>query len=123
MKIWRNRRGAITVEFVAILPLLLLTACFIWQMAICVMAVVETENTMRDQVRYAASTGNIKKAERDGKRDFGMAPDYYRLKTFDVYKKKRDNHIKVRAETKIRIIFLPSKEITYRSHKQAIIIN
>ncbi|WP_091837892.1 TadE/TadG family type IV pilus assembly protein [Marininema halotolerans] len=131
MKAWLNRRGGITVEFVALVPLLLLTVCFILQLAICVMAIVETENTIRDEARYAASTGQIVKAEKDGKKKFGLTK-YYHLKSFDVYQKKLgtnklgkpiwDNHITVRAVTKIKVVFLPDKYITYHSKKKSIII-
>ena len=61
-----NQMGSVTMEFVVTLPVLIFILLFIGQFFVAGMAVVETEGVLRDTVRYAAETGDVKKARKLG---------------------------------------------------------
>ncbi|MFC4075475.1 TadE/TadG family type IV pilus assembly protein [Salinithrix halophila] len=119
MRQWR-KRGGVTVEFVTILPFCVLIALFIWQSAIFVLAMMHTEELLRDQARVAATTGEFKKVEKQGKKDFPSS-DYYHLSKFTI--KEKDKHIVAQAVTKVKIVFIPSKDMTYRGEKKTVVIH
>ncbi len=117
-----QKKGGITVEFVAILPLCLLTALFTWQMAVSVMAIMETEQLLRDHARLAATTGNLKQAEKKGKESF-EGTEYYQLKSFKLQEKEKKNRIVASAVTKIEVVFFPSQNFNYQSKKETVVIH
>lgn len=119
-RLFLQRKGGITVEFVAIFPLCLLIALFIWQMAINVMAIMETERLLRDEARLAATTGDLKQAQKKGKESFDRTENYY-LKSFKL--KEEDNRIVASAVTNIKVVFLPSQNFDYESKKETVIIH
>ncbi|OYD06320.1 hypothetical protein [Paludifilum halophilum] len=121
-RLFREKKGGITVEFVAILPLILLIALFTWQIAVSGMAIMETENILRDEARYAATTGKLKQAEQSGKDSF-ESTDYYHLESFQVKKEKKENRITASAVTQIQLVFLPSQAFNYESEKKTVIIH
>lgn len=118
------KKGGITVEFVTILPLCLLIALFIWQMAVSVMAIMETETLLRDEARLAATTGNLKQAEKRGKESFDNTR-YYQLDSFKLkeYQDQREKRIVASAVTKIQVVFIPSQSFNYKSTKDTVIIH
>lgn len=120
----KQKKGGITVEFVTILPLCLLIALFIWQMAVSVMAIMETETLLRDEARLAATTGNLKQAEKKGKKSFDNTR-YYQLDSFKLkeYKDQREKRIVASAVTKIQVVFIPSQSFEYKSTKDTVIIH
>lgn len=122
-----QKKGGITVEFVAIFPLCLLIALFTWQMAVSVMAVMETEELLRDEARYAATTGNLKRAEKRGRESFGDTEYYhlhsFKLKEYELEEKKEKKRITASAVTKIQVVFLPSKSFEYKSQKETVVIH
>lgn len=120
----KQKRGGITVEFVTILPLCLLIALFIWQMAVSVMAIMETETLLRDEARWAATTGNLKQAEKRGKDSFDNTT-YYQLDSFKLkeHKDQREKRIVASAVTKIQVVFIPSQSFEYKSTKDTVIIH
>lgn len=120
----KQKKGGITVEFVTILPLCLLIALFIWQMAVSVMAIMETETLLRDEARLAATTGNLKQAEKRGKDSFDNTT-YYQLDSFKLkeHKDQREKRIVASAVTKIQVVFIPSQSFNYKSTKDTVIIH
>lgn len=120
----KQKKGGITVEFVTILPLCLLIALFIWQMAVSVMAIMETETLLRDEARLAATTGNLKQAEKRGKESFDNTR-YYQLDSFKLkeYQDQREKRIVASAVTKIQVVFIPSQSFNYKSTKDTVIIH
>lgn len=117
-----QKKGGITVEFVAIIPLCLLIALFTWQMAVSVMAIMETEQLLRDHARLAATTGNLEQAEKKGRESFERT-EYYQLKSFKLEEKEKENRIVASAVTKIQVVFFPSRNFDYQSKKETVVIH
>lgn len=117
--LFRSRKGGVTVEFVTMLPLMVIVALLLWQAAVSVMAIMETESMIRDQGRLAASGDSLKEAENRGKESF-RDTDYYYLESFKL--KKEDDNIIATAETRIRVVFIPSGDFAYTSEKKNVII-
>ena len=57
-----NKKGSVTMEFVMIIPLLLIMILFIAQFFVAGMAVVETEVTLRDTVGNPDKVGFINRS-------------------------------------------------------------
>lgn len=62
-----HRKGAASVEFVTILPLALLLALAMWQLALVGAAIMDTHSAVRDAVKIASMTGDSEFAEKEGK--------------------------------------------------------
>lgn len=117
----RERRGSITVEFIVVLPLVIMAALLVWQMAVAGLAVMDTQVAIRDAVRVAATTGNTEKAEAHGRESFGKS-SYYRLKEFKV--EIKDGKAIAQGKTTIDLVFLPNSKdfFTYNQKSETPVI-
>lgn len=114
-----NRRGSVTLEFVTIIPLLLIMILFIAQFFVAGMAVVETEVTLRDTVRYAAEIGDEKKAKKWGLNRFD-ATGYYDMESLKV--EIKDEEVIASSRTRIEWLFTSANPFHYRSTVKAPVI-
>lgn len=110
---WQNRKmkGSVTLEFIVVLPLVVFMCMFVAQFVVAGMAVLETQNFVKDGARLAASSGKLKKEEVRGKREFNNNHNYW-LSSYRV--KRKGGQLVTTAETKIRCIFLPIEPFTYQ---------
>ncbi|SFS85903.1 M23 family metallopeptidase [Marininema halotolerans] len=116
----RNRKGAASVEFVTILPLVLLISMAVWQFAIFSLAIMDTHSAIRDAIKVASVTGDVKTARKEGISSFGKS-NAYKLKKLSV--KVNHGEVTVSANTNIPIIFVNSKAFTYSSDSDAPVLN
>lgn len=119
--LYRERRGGITVEFIAVLPLMIMAALLIWQMAVAGLAVMDTQVALRDAIRVAATTGSKTKAEKHGRDSFGKS-SYYRLTDFKV--EIKNGKATAHGQTKIDLLFLPNAKnfFTYKQKSETPVI-
>lgn len=110
--ILKGRKGAVTLEFVTVLPLVILMCVFVWQLIVAGMAVLEAQGVLKEGVRMAASSGNAKEAERKGRSSF-QGSDYYSLDSYKV--EIKDQKAIAKAKVKIKILFMSSAPFTYSS--------
>lgn len=111
-----HRKGAASVEFVTILPLAVLIALAVWQLALVGAAIMDTHSAVRDAVKIASMTGDAKFAEKEGKNSFGKS-SAYNLKSLKV--KVKGQEAKAKAETKIPVLFIKSTPFSYTSSSEA----
>ncbi|EGK09953.1 M23/M37 family peptidase [Desmospora sp. 8437] len=111
-----HRKGAASVEFVTILPLALLLAMAVWQLALVGAAIMDTHSAVRDAVKIASMTGDSKFAEKEGKKSFGDS-SAYDLKSLKVKIKGED--VTASAETKIPVLFMKNTPFSYTSSSEA----
>lgn len=111
-----HRKGAASVEFVTILPLALLLAMALWQLALVGAAVMDIHSAVRDAIKIASMTGDTKFAEKEGKESFGKS-GAYDLKSLKV--KIKGEKAKVSAETKIPFLFIKNTPLSYSSSSEA----
>ncbi|TCP69224.1 M23 family metallopeptidase [Baia soyae] len=106
-----KRKGSATLEMVSMLPLYILLALLIWQLAIAGLAVVDAQSAMRDALHVAAQTRDEEQAEKDGKAAFGEGKQYQLTKlSVDI----KGEEATAKAEIKIPIIFMDdTSPITY----------
>ncbi len=114
-----NKRGSVTMEFVTIIPVLLIMILFIAQFFVAGMAVVETEVTLRDTVRYAAEIGDEKKAKKWGLNRFD-ATGYYDMESLKV--EIKDEEVIASSRTRIEWLFTSANPFHYRSTVKAPVI-
>lgn len=114
-----NRTGSVTMEFVVTLPVLLFILLFIGQFFVAGMAVVETEGVLRDTVRYAAETGDVKKARKLGLERFDTTR-FYDMEYLKV--EIKDKQVIATSRTRIDLIFSTLDPLQYRSSVKAPVI-
>ncbi|SFG59617.1 TadE-like protein [Planifilum fulgidum] len=114
------KKGSVTMEFVTLIPLLLIMILFIAQFFVAGMAVVETEVTLRDTVRYAAEIGDEKKAKRWGLNRFD-ASGYYDMESLKV--EIKDEEVIATARTRIEWLFTSAAPFHYRSKVKTPVID
>lgn len=110
------RRGASTVEFMVILPLFFFLGLVVWQLVLAGMAVVDTQAAVRDALRVGSTSGDEKKAIKEGKAAFGSSKGYS-LKKLTVHIKGEE--VVVKATSKTPIIFMDSSPFTYQTKSEA----
>jgi Flp pilus assembly protein TadG len=108
------------MEFVMIIPLLLIMILFIAQFFVAGMAVVETEVTLRDTVRYAAEIGDEKKAKKWGLNRFD-ATGYYDMESLKV--EIKDEEVIATSRTRIEWLFTSASPFHYRSKVKTPVID
>ncbi|SMO80423.1 peptidoglycan DD-metalloendopeptidase family protein [Melghirimyces algeriensis] len=108
----KGRKGAATLEFVMILPLVILMCVVVWQLIVAGMALWEAQSALKNGVRLAASSGSAKEAEREGRSSF-QGSDYYSLDSYKV--EIKDKQAIAKAKVKIKVLFMSSSPITYTS--------
>lgn len=108
----KGRKGAVTIEFVTVLPLVILMCLFVWQLVVAGMAVLEAQSVLKKGVRLAASSGNAKEAESKSRSSF-QASDYYSLDSFEV--EIKDQRAIAKAEVEIKFLFMSAPSFTYSS--------
>lgn len=118
-KLVRLNRGSVTMEFVVTLPVLLFILLFIGQFFVAGMAVVETEGVLRDTVRYAAETGDVKKARKLGLERFDTTR-FYDMEYLKV--EIKDEQVIATCRTRIELIFSTLDPLQYRSSVKAPVI-
>lgn len=114
-----NRTGSVTMEFVVTFPVLLFILLFIAQFFVAGMAVVETEGVLRDTVRYAAETGDVKKARKLGLERFDETR-FYDMESLKV--KIKDGQVIAKSRTRIDLLFATLDPLQYRSSVKAPVI-
>lgn len=114
-----NKRGSVTMEFVTIIPVLLIMILFIAQFFVAGMAIVETEVILRDTVRYAAEIGDEKKAKEWGLDRFD-ATGYYDMESLKV--EIKDEEVIASSRTRIEWLFTSANPFHYRSTVKAPVI-
>lgn len=107
------------MEFVVTLPVLLFILLFIGQFFVAGMAVVETEGVLRDTVRYAAETGDVKKARKLGLERFDTTR-FYDMEYLKV--EIKDEQVIATCRTRIELIFSTLDPLQYRSSVKAPVI-
>jgi len=107
------------MEFIVTFPVLLFIILFIAQFFVAGLAIVETEGVLRDTVRYAAETGNVKKAQERGLEKFDTT-GYYDMESLKV--KIKDGQVVATAKTRIEWLFISSAPFNYRSTVKAPVI-
>lgn len=112
----KYRRGASTIEFIVILPLFFLLGLVVWQLVLAGLAVVDTQAAVRDATRVASTSGDEKKAVKEGKSSFG-SPSGYSLKKFKV--DINGDTVLAKATTQIPVIFMDTSPFTYRTKSEA----
>lgn len=108
----KGRKGAATLEFVTVLPLVILMCLVVWQLVVAGMAVLEAQSVLKKGVRLAASSGNAKEAEKKGRLSF-QESDYYSLDSYQV--EIKDQRATAKAKVKIKVLFMSSSPFTYTS--------
>jgi len=114
------KKGSVTMEFVTLIPLLLIMILFIAQFFVAGMAVVETEVTLRDTVRYAAEIGDEKKAKKWGLNRFD-ATGYYDMESLKV--EIKDEEVIATSRTRIEWLFTSASPFHYRSKVKTPVID
>ncbi|PMB04021.1 hypothetical protein CEN49_21755 [Fischerella thermalis CCMEE 5273] len=117
--IFKNKKGAATVEFVIIIPLFLLMATVLWQAAVLGKAVLDTQAALRDAVKVASTTGDAEKGKEQGKTSFGNWGNY-KMKNLTV--EIDGDEVIAKAETEVPILFMKSSTYTYTSEAQAPVV-
>lgn len=107
-----SRKGAATLEFVTILPPVIFMCIFVWQFIVIGMAVMEAQSVLKEGVRLAASSGDAKLAEREGRSSF-QGSDYYSLDSYKV--EIKDEKAVAKAKVRIKVLFMSSSPFTYSS--------
>ncbi|GGA51925.1 hypothetical protein GCM10007416_26280 [Kroppenstedtia guangzhouensis] len=107
-----SRKGAATIEFVTVLPLVIFMCLFVWQFIVIGMAVMEAQSVLKEGVRLAASSGDAKLAEREGRSSF-QGSDYYSLDSYQV--EIKDEKAIAKAKVRIKVLFMSSSPFTYSS--------
>lgn len=115
-----HRKGSVTLELITIIPLVVLMCLVVWQFVVAGMAVSETQSMLKDTVRYAALTGDEKKAKKKGQDSFSKSNHYY-LHSLNV--KIEKGKAKATAKTKIKFVFFSLPPFTYESKAQAPVID
>lgn len=115
----RSGKGSATLEFLAILPLVMLMCLLVWQFIVAGMAVMDTQSLVSEAVRYASTSHDEKKAKKLALKKFGDS-SYYDLKHFQV--KIKDDQVIAKAETKIQLVFWSYPAFSYQSMKKAPVI-
>ncbi|MBS7531744.1 pilus assembly protein [Hazenella sp. IB182353] len=118
-RLLKNDKGSATVEFLTVMPLVVFMCLFVWQFYVAGIAIMETNNLVREGVRIAAESKNEKKEEKRGMKVFPVR-DNFKLETYDVVYKK--DKVRIKAETSIEYVFLPFPPFTYKTSAQAPII-
>ncbi|PTX55278.1 TadE-like protein [Melghirimyces profundicolus] len=109
-------RGSVTIEFVFIIPMIVLMAMFLWQVVIAGMAVISTQSALQDAVRVASITEDVDKARHEAMKTFGNSSNY-RLQNFNV--NIQGDRAVATANTKIDVIFMSSRTLSYSETAQA----
>jgi Flp pilus assembly protein TadG len=115
-----NQMGSVTMEFVVTLPVLIFILLFIGQFFVAGMAVVETEGVLRDTVRYAAETGDVKKARKLGLERFDTTR-FYEMESLKV--EIKDKQVIATSRTRIDLLFSTMEPLQYRSSVKAPVID
>lgn len=105
-----SRKGSATVEFVIILPLVLLLCLVIWQAAVAGLAIFNSQEAIQEAVRIAAVSEDEERAKKKAYDTFSNTK-YYKMKNVKVKIKKQT--VKVSAQVEIDLIFIEGKTITY----------
>src|SRR5690606_6008599 len=100
------------MEFVTLIPLLLIMILFIAQFFVAGMAVVETEVTLRETCCYAAEIGEESKAIRWRLNPF-QASGHYDIESLKV--EIKDEEVIATARTRIEWLFTSASPFHYRS--------
>ena len=108
------------MEFVVTLPVLIFILLFIGQFFVAGMAVVETEGVLRDTVRYAAETGDVKKARKLGLERFDTTR-FYEMESLKV--EIKDKQVIATSRTRIDLLFSTMEPLQYRSSVKAPVID
>lgn len=111
-----SRRGSVTVEFVSIIPMIVLMSMFIWQVVIAGMAVMKTQTALQDAVRIASITEDLEEAQQKGLQSFGDSSSY-KLQNLEV--NLDEDRAVATASTKIELIFMSSRTLSYSETAQA----
>lgn len=115
-----GRKGSVTMEFIVTFPVLLLIILFIAQFFVAGLAIVETEGVLRDTVRYAAETGDVKRAKERGLEQFNTT-GYYDIESLKV--EIKDGQVIATSNTRIEWLFTSSAPFNYRSTVKAPVID
>lgn len=81
----RNHRGSGVIEFLGIMPLVILIALMVWQFAIVGYGIINTQAAARDGVRVAATKFDEENIRKTIKTSFGEDTKYYRLDPADIH--------------------------------------
>lgn len=103
----QKERGASSIEFLALMPLFIVMALMVWQLAVAGYAILTTQAAARDGVRVAATTKSESAAEQAVYHSFGAENTYYQLDEVSV--SIGDSEAQVTVRSSIHTILLPEK--------------
>ena len=79
-----NQRGSGVIEFLGLMPLVILIALAVWQFAIVGYGIINTQAAARDGVRVAATKSDQADILKTIRTSFGEDTKYYRMDTVDI---------------------------------------
>lgn len=116
---FQSKKGSATLEFLSILPLVVLMCLLVWQFVVAGVAVMDSQSLVSEAVRYASTTHNEKEAKKQALKKFGDS-GYHEIKHFQIKVEKGQAIAKV--ETKIKLVFLRDLAFSYKTMKKAPVI-
>lgn len=105
----RNRRGSGVIEFLGLMPLVILIALAVWQFALVGYGIINTQAAARDGVRVAATNSDPADILRTVRTSFGEDTKFYRLDDVDI--NNDGSEAKVTVSVSFFTVFLP-KSVT-----------
>lgn len=120
LNIWsRSKKGSATLEFLSILPLVVLMCLLIWQFVVAGVAVMDSQSLVSEAVRHVSTSKDKKEAKKRALKNFGDS-SYYDIERFKV-EIKGDQAV-AKVETKIKLVFWSYPAISYKTMKAAPLI-
>ncbi|SFJ36632.1 hypothetical protein SAMN05421852_10869 [Thermoflavimicrobium dichotomicum] len=102
-------RGAVTVEFIMILGLVVLLCMLVWELVLIGVAVLDTKVLVRDSANMAAGHPELKQVEKRTRSAFGLFSNY-QIQSFSI--KIKHGQAVATAQVKIQMV-LPRFSIFY----------
>lgn len=112
-----SQKGSATLEFLTILPVVLLLSLVVWQFFVAGLAVMDAQSLVSEAARYASlDQEEAEEAKEKALKKFGDS-SYYNIKNFEV--EIEDEEAIAQVETEIQVVFFPSAAFSYKTMKTA----
>lgn len=116
----KGKRGSATLEFIMVIPFVILMCLVVWQFAVAGLAIVETQSVLKDAVREAASQNDPEKAEERTRERLNQSSHHFELQSVDI--KVKEEQVTANSKIKIYFVFLDGAGFSYRNSASAPVI-
>jgi hypothetical protein len=108
-KLIKNEKGSATIEFIAMVPLVLLIMMILWQFLIAGYAVIITQSAANEAAKIYSLSENKSEAENAAKRVIESAGDNLTFKSIDnpVSYNGDSKNFKMNLNVEMNVIFIP----------------